>query len=136
MPRTKKSTLSRLKDVANGLNARQQAYLLAAYAEDQRRENSHRSPGAPPARQWRWIEYGPVGAKFLDRPGVFLLRRVLEKDGLVDQGTGATWTALAERGCSRRGIPIRFPRRGLSASADRGMRASYVGSCIISLYME
>lgn len=51
-----------------------------------------------PASEYRWIEYGPVGAKWLDNPGAFLLHRELERAGLVNQGTGATWSALVERG--------------------------------------
>jgi hypothetical protein len=86
-----------LQAIADALNERQRAYLLAVYAEDQRREAAQRGPGGPSASEWRWIEYGPVGAKFLDNPGAFLLRRVLDQDGLVDQGTGATWSALIGR---------------------------------------
>jgi hypothetical protein len=45
--------------IAIGLNERQRAYLLAAYAEDQAREERYRGPGGPPVRIWRWVEYGP-----------------------------------------------------------------------------
>jgi hypothetical protein len=92
---------TKLQALASELNVRQRAYLLAAYAEDQRREEVHRGPGAALASQWRWIEYGPVGAKWLDSPGRFLLRRQLEHDGLVDQGTGSSWSALEKRGLLR-----------------------------------
>jgi hypothetical protein len=67
-------------------------------AEDQRREALNRGPGAQPASVWRWTEYGPVGARWLDNG---LLRRQLEKDDLVDRGSGATWSALAERSLLR-----------------------------------
>jgi hypothetical protein len=87
-----------LQRIAADLNARQRAYLLAAYDEDQRREARNRGPGGRPAGEYRWIEYGPVGAKWLDNPGAFLLRHGLERAGLVSRGTGATWAALEERG--------------------------------------
>ena len=93
---------ARLEQIASGLNDRQRAYLLAVYAEDQRREKTHRGPHSPPASTWRWIEYGPVGAKWLDNSSGFLLRRQLERSGLVNQGTGATWQTLADRGLVKR----------------------------------
>jgi hypothetical protein len=37
------------------LNDRQRAYLLAAYAEDQRRAAAHGGPEDPATRVWRWI---------------------------------------------------------------------------------
>lgn len=88
-----------LHALAERLNDRQRAYLLAAYGEDQLREAANKGRmGAPPARVWRWIEYGPVGLRALDGHAAFLLRRELERDGLVDQGTGATWAALVAAG--------------------------------------
>ncbi len=93
----------------NDLNERQRAYLLAAYCEDQRREESNRYPGGPPAREWRWIEYGPVGAKYLDG-GRFLLRQELLRNGVpIDAGTGATWSSLS----TRRLIETRYENTGL-----------------------
>ncbi|HJU09778.1 MAG TPA: hypothetical protein VJ728_02815, partial [Candidatus Binataceae bacterium] len=65
---------ARLEQIASSLNDRQRAYLLAVYAEDQRREKTHRGPHSPPASSWCWIEYGPVGAKWLDNSSGFLLR--------------------------------------------------------------
>ncbi|MEW5729313.1 MAG: hypothetical protein AB1918_15905 [Pseudomonadota bacterium] len=87
-----------LQEIAAALNERQRAYLLAVYAEDQAREAAQRGPGGLPASRWRWIEYGPIGAKWLDGTAAWLLRRELERQGLVSQGTGATWAALVERG--------------------------------------
>jgi hypothetical protein len=89
---------SRVRSIANGLNERQRTYLVMAYREDQRREAIRRTPGDPGANVWRWIEYGPVGAKWLANG---LLRRELEQAGLVDQGTGSTWSVLVERGLVR-----------------------------------
>ncbi len=88
-----------LRAITDRLNGRQRAYLLAVYGEDQLREAANKGRmGAPPARTWRWIEYGPVGARFLDSHTAFLLRRELERRDLVDQGTGATWAALVAAG--------------------------------------
>ena len=87
-----------LEVIASGLNERQRAYLLATYDEDQAREARNSGPGGPPARRWRWIEYGPVGHKWLDGSGSHLLRTKLAESGLVSQGTGATWATLVERG--------------------------------------
>jgi len=99
-----------LQQVADGLNERQRSYLLAVYAEDQLRETANRGRlGAPPARVWRWIEYGPVGARWLDSPDTFLLRHVLDKAGLGDQGTGATWSALVGVGL----VKIKHAHTGL-----------------------
>lgn len=91
------ATAAQLQKIATELNARQRVYLLAVYAEDQLREARHRGPGSRPAAEWRPIEYGPVGTRGVKRPDAFYLRRVLERDGLVDQGTGSTWSALASR---------------------------------------
>ncbi len=77
------------------LNERQRAYLLAVYAEDQAREVLYRGRGSSkPAGAWRWIEYGPVGARHFDSKGSSILRLRLEQAGLVDQGTGSSWASL------------------------------------------
>jgi hypothetical protein len=89
------SKLDKLQAIAAELNARQRAYLLAVYEVDQSREAAQ-GPGGPPASVWRLVEYGPVGAKFLSQ-NLPVLRNTLERDGLVDQGTGSTWTALSGR---------------------------------------
>jgi hypothetical protein len=96
--------VARLAGIAETLGERQRSYLLTVHDEDQRGEAAQRQlgPNALPAHRWRWIEYGPVGAKWLDQPGVPLLRRALDQAGLVDQGTGATWSALVERGLVQR----------------------------------
>lgn len=72
-----------LEALATGLNERQRAYLLAAYDEDQAREGRNRGLGGPPARRWRWIEYGPVGHRWLDAHQDRLLRVMMSKAGLV-----------------------------------------------------
>lgn len=84
--------------VAEDLNSRQRAYLLAAYAEDQAKEVAKRKRiGGPPACEWRWIEYGPVGVRLFDGSNPHLLRNVLEREGLVDSGAGSTWASLVAR---------------------------------------
>lgn len=113
-----------LEAIASGLNERQRAYLLAAYDEDQAREARNSGPGGPPARRWRWIEYGPVGHKWLDGSGSHLLRTELAESGLVSQGTGATWAALVERGL----VTARYERTGLiDTRSRRPIRSLMVG---------
>ncbi|WP_430912183.1 hypothetical protein [Methylobacterium sp. sgz302541] len=109
------ASLAHLQGVAAMLNERQRSYLLAAYDEDQTREATHCGPGGPPAGRWRWIEYGPVGAKWLDGPGSRLLRAKLAESGMVSQGTGATWAALAERGL----LTTRYEHTGLIDTRSR-----------------
>ena len=104
-----------LETIAMMLNDRQRAYLLAAYAEDQAREESNRGAGGPPARRWRWIEYGPVGHRWMDGPGSRLLRTKLAESGLVSQGTGATWAKLVERGL----LTTRYENTGLIDTRSR-----------------
>jgi hypothetical protein len=83
-------SVSRARTLAAKLNERQRAYLLAVYDEDQRREAVNQGIGAPPAKEWRWIEYGPDISKFYDTP----LRNELKRAELVDRGSGATWAVL------------------------------------------
>lgn len=85
-------------DEAAALTERQGAYLLAVYEEDQIREAARRGPRTLSANHWRWIEYGPIGAKWSDRWSATPLRRELDAAGLVDLETGATWLALVARG--------------------------------------
>src|SRR6266702_8312485 len=50
----------------------------------------------PKASEWRWLEYAePV--PILGRDGSPLWKRI-KKLGMVDQGTGSTFSALADRG--------------------------------------
>lgn len=81
----------------DGLNERQRAYLEAVYREDREEEAYQRSAWsrggrAQAASAWRWILYGSplVGATSL--------RTSLQGKGLVDEGTGSTFAALADRG--------------------------------------
>lgn len=96
----KPSAAARLAVIAAQLNARQRAYLLAAYDIDQAREAEHRGPDAAPARVWRWIEYGPDALR--DWLGDGPLRAALQAQDLVDSGAGATWSALAGHGLIER----------------------------------
>ncbi len=84
------------------LNERQRAYLLAIFETDQEVEAAIRSEPyrpfqpRPKASEWRWLEYAePV--PILGRDGSPLWKRI-KKLGLVDQGTGSTFSALADRG--------------------------------------
>ena len=84
------------------LNARQRAYLLAIFEADQEAEQDMRElpyrpfQQRPKASEWRWLEYKePV--PIIGEPGSALWRRIKKLD-LVDQGTGSTFSALADRG--------------------------------------
>ena len=113
-----------LQTIVAGLNERQRTYLLAAYLEDQRREAANVGPGRLPASKYRWIEYGPIGARWLDNSGIPALRRDLERAGLINQGTGATWSALADRGLL------------ISRRAQTGFRDARSGRAILSLLVR
>jgi hypothetical protein len=87
---------------APALNDRQRAYLLVIFETDQELEAEMRDlpyrpfQPRPKASEWRWLEYAePV--PILGRDGSPLWKRI-KKLGLVDQGTGSTFSALADRG--------------------------------------
>jgi len=91
-----------LAAASTSLNERQRAYLLAIFETDQELEAEMRDlpyrpfQPRPKASEWRWLEYAePV--PILGRDGSPLWKRV-NKLGLVDQGTGSTFSALADRG--------------------------------------
>lgn len=80
------------------LNLRQQIYLELIYDQDQENEASEkrrwsRGDRPRPAIEWRWMHYGIIPELDLDTP----LRARLKDARLVDEGTGSTFTALAER---------------------------------------
>ena len=87
---------------AAALNDRQRAYLLAVFETDQAVEADIRSipyrpfQPRPKASEWRWLEYSepvPEIAKPASR-----LYAAIKKSAPIDQGTGATFAALADRG--------------------------------------
>jgi hypothetical protein len=87
---------------APALNDRQRAYLLAIFETDRELEAEMRDlpyrpfQPRPKASEWRWLEYAePV--PILGRDASPLWKRI-KKLGLVDQGTGSTFSALADRG--------------------------------------
>ncbi len=77
------------------INERQRTYLAALYDCDQGKEQARRLDAArgrfdrTPASEWRWVMYGPVA------PPSALYSALA---GHIDQGTGATWQALEDRG--------------------------------------
>ena len=84
------------------LNDRQRAYMLAIFAVDQELEAEMRNPPyrpfqqRPKASEWRWLEYSePVPE--IDKPASRLYAAI-KKAAPIDQGTGATFAALADRG--------------------------------------
>jgi hypothetical protein len=87
---------------ASSLNDRQRAYLQAIFDTDQAIEADMRavpfSPfhDRPKAAEWRWLEYSePVPE--IAWPGSRLWE-ALKKSAPIDQGTGSTFRALADRG--------------------------------------
>ncbi len=79
------------------LNSRQQTYLKCIYQEDQaaeRHENWRWNQGLDKrlAEEWRWLLYADLAG------GATPLKRALEREGLVDAGTGSTFIALERRG--------------------------------------
>lgn len=79
------------------LNERQQKCLRAIYDRDQGEEAYQRSAWtrgarAQPADEWRWLFYGEYDY------GPSPLKRAMQSEGLVDQGTGSTFEALRARG--------------------------------------
>jgi hypothetical protein len=87
---------------APALNDRQRAYLLAIFETDQETEAAIRSipyrpfEQRPKASEWCWLEYSK-GVPEAGRPATALYTRI-KKLELVDQGTGSTFSALADRG--------------------------------------
>lgn len=92
----------RIEALAGSLTDRQRTYLLTTYDMDQAREANMKGFGfkvgfkAPPASVWRWMEYGPVGAKGTLWDGE--LRTALDRLKLVSSGTGAVWASLRQKG--------------------------------------
>lgn len=86
----------RFNAIADALNERQRTYLLAVYNIDQEREAQHKGFGAAPSRLWRWIEYGPDAYRSETWDGP--LRASLAKAGMIDLGSGSTWSALKDLG--------------------------------------
>lgn len=79
------------------LNSRQQTYLKCIYREDQaaeKHENRRWNQGHSkrPADEWRWLLYADLAG------GPTPLKRLLNIEGLVDEGTGSTFNALTRRG--------------------------------------
>lgn len=91
--------MTRLPPQRVSLNERQAAYLLAAYKQDQRAEQSeagawHRGHQRRQADEWRWLVYG----RTVWGDETPLRVEVQRQAGGVDEGTGSTWIALKRRG--------------------------------------
>lgn len=87
---------------APGLNNRQRAYLQAIFDTDQAVEADMRSmpfrpfQDRPKASEWRWLEYSePIPE--IDKPASRLYAAI-KQVAKIDQGTGSTFSALADRG--------------------------------------
>jgi hypothetical protein len=84
------------------LNVRQRAYLQAIFQTDQAVEADMRSIpfspsyNRPKASEWRWMEYSePI--PIINKPASRLYAAI-KKTSKIDQGTGSTFIALADRG--------------------------------------
>jgi hypothetical protein len=90
---------------APALDERQLAYLLAIFHIDQEVEAEMRQvlfrpfQKRPKASEWRWLEYSEPVPEI--RKPASRLYEALKKSAPIDQGTGATFAALADRGSSK-----------------------------------
>jgi hypothetical protein len=111
------------------LNDRQRAYLQAIFDTDQTVEAEWRaipfSPfrDRPKASEWRWMEYSePI--PIINKPASRLYCAI--KDiARIDQGTGSTFTALADRGLiqvTERG-PGRYTHIRITTAGRKLMRS-------------
>jgi hypothetical protein len=87
---------------ATSLNDRQRSYLQAIFDTDQSIEaDMHRIPFIPlhyrpKASEWRWMEYSdPIPEIFKPASRLYA---AIKQAARIDQGTGSTFAALAERG--------------------------------------
>jgi hypothetical protein len=91
-----------MMSTAVDLNDRQRAYLLAIFETDQAVEADMRSipyrpfQSRPKASEWRWLEYSEAVPE-IGKPAARLYEAI-KKTAPIDQGTGATFAALADRG--------------------------------------
>jgi hypothetical protein len=91
-----------MMSTAGDLNDRQRAYLLAIFEADQAVEADMRSipyrpfQSRPKASEWRWLEYSEAVPE-IGKPASRLYEAI-KKTAPIDQGTGATFAALADRG--------------------------------------
>lgn len=103
-------------DAWSDLNARQQHYLKSIYTIDQDKERFHArdylTRDSPPARVWRWIVYDQIQG--------YSPLQVAIGDQAIDQGTGSTFEALAQRGL----IETRYDQWGLSVKLTTAGRAA------------
>lgn len=113
----------------SALNERQRAYLQAIFDTDQAVEDEMRripfSPfhDRPKASEWRWLEYSePI--PIINKPASRLYRAI-KQVAKIDQGTGSTFTALADRGLiqvEERG-PDRYPHIRMTAAGRKLVRS-------------
>jgi hypothetical protein len=82
------------------MNERQRAYLRAIFDTDQSVEADTRAiwrfETRPKASDWRWLEYSEPIAE-IGKPASRLYAAI-KKSARIDQGTGSTFQALADRG--------------------------------------
>ncbi|GAB3161790.1 hypothetical protein GCM10027258_79450 [Amycolatopsis stemonae] len=98
----KVSAVQKSAELWQGLNERQQTWLIVIYRADQDAEASARGAFARgersrPASQWRWLDYGIVDDPLGSGPSGDL-QFELNQRKVWDQGAGSTMTVLIERG--------------------------------------
>lgn len=84
------------------LNERQKEYLRLIYHYDQQNERIekakyHNFQQQRPASEWRWIKFDSLYSKLKLAPEP-TLKSALRIGGLIDPGTGSTFSALESRG--------------------------------------
>ncbi|MGW4528374.1 hypothetical protein [Amycolatopsis sp. NPDC004378] len=100
MPAT--SAVQKAQLLWQGLNERQQTWLVVIYRADQDAEASargawSRGERSRPASQWRWLDYGIVDDPLASGPSG-QLQSALNQRKVWDQGAGATMTVLIDHG--------------------------------------
>jgi hypothetical protein len=113
--------------VEQNLSDRQRTYLLAIFRVAQEREEEIRSmpyrpfQQRPKASEWRWLEYSePVPD--INKPASRLYEAI-KKTVPIDQGTGATFAALADRGL----IEVDWRERNVRSQRTPDLRMTPAG---------
>jgi hypothetical protein len=116
---------------APALNDRQRAYLLAIFETDQAEEAAWRDEPyrpfqpRPKASEWRWLEYSEP-EPLMAWPGSRLWQAI-KKASKIDQGTGATFSSLADRGL----ITVRWKVRNARGNTVPYLRMTTSGRRLV-----
>lgn len=96
------SAVQKATQLWQGLNERQQTWLVVIYRADQAAEKSAkgawtRGERSRPASEWRWLDYGIVDDPLASGPSGELQRQLNQRK-VWDQGAGATMGVLLDQG--------------------------------------